>query len=65
MIVISDTTPIIALMKASQLNLLDILFSNILIPRAVFEELVSIISFKDGVKLEKLLTCPEGGKYDE
>ena len=47
MIIISDTTPIIALMKASQLNLLEILFSKILIPRAVFEELVSNISFKD------------------
>ncbi len=39
MIVISDTTPIISLIKADQLNLLKILYRRVLIPRAVYREL--------------------------
>lgn len=40
MIVISDTTPIISLMKAGQLELLQELFGVVYIPKAVYRELV-------------------------
>ena len=38
MIVVSDTTPLISLMKVSKLSLLRDLFGEILIPEAVFQE---------------------------
>lgn len=41
MIVVSDTTPLISLMKIGQLELIYQLFGEIQIPEAVFEELVS------------------------
>ena len=47
MIVVSDTTPLIALLKASQLDLLQRMFGKILIPRAVFNELTSNVIFQD------------------
>ena len=42
MVVVSDTTPLIALMKAAQLELLQKLFGRILVPQAVFRELTRI-----------------------
>lgn len=39
MIMISDTTPIISLLKADQLGLLEKLYGNVLMPRAVYREL--------------------------
>ena len=39
MIVISDTTPIISLLKADQLELLQKLYQTVLVPRAVYREL--------------------------
>lgn len=47
MIVISDTTPIITLSKIKRLDLLQKLFCNILIPKAVYHELVSNTEFQD------------------
>ncbi|MBP5470917.1 MAG: DUF3368 domain-containing protein [Candidatus Riflebacteria bacterium] len=41
MIVISDTTPIISLLKINKLSLLQVLFGNVIIPQAVYNELVS------------------------
>lgn len=41
MIVVSDTTPLISLMKASRLELLATLFREVLIPEAVFSELTA------------------------
>ncbi len=41
MIVISDTTPIISLLKINKLSLLQILFKNVIIPQAVYNELIS------------------------
>lgn len=55
MIVVSDTTPLIALMKASQLDLLQKLFGKILIPQAVYEELTSNTAFQDEV--DTIRTC--------
>lgn len=39
MIVVSDTTPLISLLKIGRLDLLEKLFGNVLIPQAVYEEL--------------------------
>ena len=47
MIVISDTTPIISLLKIQQLELLNMLFGGVLIPGAVYDELVSDPRFQD------------------
>lgn len=41
MIVVSDTTPLISLMKADSLQLLEPLFKEVLIPEAVFAELTA------------------------
>lgn len=51
MIVISDTTPLISLMKAGHLELVKQLFGEIQIPEAVFEELVSNSRFPAESKL--------------
>lgn len=40
MIVISDTTPIISLLKAGQLELLQKLYNKVLMPQAVYRELI-------------------------
>ena len=47
MIVVSDTTPLITLMKVSKLALLEELFGKVLIPEAVFRELTGNCSFRD------------------
>ena len=39
MIVVSDTTPLISLLKINRLDLLEKLFGEVLIPEAVFNEL--------------------------
>ena len=39
MIVVSDTTPLISLLKINRINLLKKLFGEVMIPRAVFDEL--------------------------
>ncbi len=41
MIVVSDSTPLISLMKASRLDILEKLFGDVLIPEAVFAELTT------------------------
>ena len=47
MIVVSDTTPLISLMKIGRLSLVRDLFGEILIPSAVFNELVTDPRFPD------------------
>lgn len=39
MIIVSDTTPIISLLKAEQLELLQKLYKMVLMPQAVYREL--------------------------
>ena len=45
MIVVSDTTPIISLIKINRLDLLEKLFQEVLIPDAVYRELTTNQSF--------------------
>ncbi|MDE6714558.1 MAG: DUF3368 domain-containing protein [Lachnospiraceae bacterium] len=51
MIVVSDTTPIISLMKAGQLELLQKLFGVVYIPEAVYRELTENETFSGEVKI--------------
>ncbi len=51
MIVISDTTPLISLLKINRLELLHQLFGEIQIPGAVYRELVSNVKFKQEAEL--------------
>ena len=46
MIVVSDTTPLISLLKIDRIDLLEKLFGQVLIPQAVFEELTADERFK-------------------
>ena len=56
MIVVSDTTPLISLLKIDQLNLLSHYFHEVWIPMAVFEELVSNPRFEEEANQIKI--CP-------
>ena len=57
MIVISDTTPLISLLKIKRVDLLKELFGEVLIPQAVFEELTIDERFRleaDQIRQKKL-----------
>ena len=56
MIVVSDTTPLISLMKVGRLSLVQSLFGKVLIPGAVFDELVSNPRFLDE---ERQIACAD------
>jgi hypothetical protein len=47
MIVVSDTTPIISLVKANQLELLEKLYDKVIIPEAVYKELITNSEYID------------------
>lgn len=51
MIVVSDTTPLVTLMKADRLDILHRLFGEVLIPEAVFSELTANETFKEEADL--------------
>ena len=51
MIVVSDTTPIISLMKTGQLELLQKLFGVVYIPKAVYQELTENETFLEEVRI--------------
>lgn len=51
MIVVSDTTPVISLMKAGQLELLRQLFGVVYIPEAVYRELTDNEAFFEEVRM--------------
>ena len=62
MIVVSDTTPLISLMKINRLNLLEKLYGSVFIPRAVYDELTSNkIYHTDAeiITLSKFIECKE------
>ena len=56
MIVIADTTPIITLMKLQRLDLLEKLFDTVIVPNAVFEELISNSNYLTEAKM--VVECP-------
>lgn len=70
MIVISDTTPLISLMKAGLLDLLETYFGEVQIPMAVFKELTSNTKFAEeaekikGCKFIKVITIDEDKSVD-
>ena len=53
MIIISDTTPIISLIKINRLDLLEKLFGEIIIPEAVFKELTTNTAFENEAEIVK------------
>ena len=55
MIVVSDTTPIISLLKADHLELLQKLYGNVLIPKAVYRELTENPAYSKEAKTVKML----------
>ncbi|MCR5123794.1 MAG: DUF3368 domain-containing protein [Treponema sp.] len=55
MIVISDTTPLISLLKINRLNLLEKLFETVQIPKGVFAELTENQKYK--LEAEKVKEC--------
>lgn len=55
MIVISDTTPIISLLKADHLELLQKLYGNVLIPKAVYRELTDNPAYSKEANTVKML----------
>ena len=50
MIVVSDSGPLISLMKADQLGLLNKLYGEVLIPEAVFSELTTNEKYKSEIE---------------
>ncbi len=56
MIVVSDTTPLITLMKIGHLDLLEKTFGKIQIPEAVYTELTSNSRFQ--TEIRKIQNCP-------
>ena len=50
MIIISDSGPLISLMKAERLNLLQSLYGEVLIPEAVFSEVTTNPKYEDEAK---------------
>ena len=53
MIVISDTTPILSLLKAGCLGLLEKLYGNVLIPQAVYRELAENPAYLEEARIIK------------
>ena len=53
MIVVSDSTPLISLLKADQLNILQKLYHEILIPQAVYTELTINEKYADEAEIIK------------
>ena len=69
MIVISDTTPLISLLKIGRLDLLRELFSEVVIPQAVYDELTFAPRFqaeadmiKNSVFIKKINECTSFSK---
>ncbi|MEE3313372.1 MAG: DUF3368 domain-containing protein [Treponema sp.] len=56
MIVVSDTTPLISLLKIGRIDLFERLFSTVHIPQGVFDELCANQNFLD--EAEQIRDCP-------
>lgn len=62
MIVVSDTTPLISLLKINHLELLEEVYGTVIIPRAVFSELTSNKDFQaeaETISGAKFIECRE------
>jgi len=55
MIVVSDSGPLISLMKGGQLEVLHSLYGEVLIPEAVFSELTTNSRYED--EAERIKSC--------
>lgn len=55
MIVVSDTTPILSLLKAGRLELLETLYQTVMLPEAVYDELTCNADYKD--ERDKIVNC--------
>lgn len=53
MLIVSDTTPIISLIKANRLEILKTMFQEVIIPQAVYNELVCNLRFADEADIVK------------
>ncbi len=60
MIVVSDTTPILSLLKAGKLELLQKLYGTVLIPTAVYRELTENERYAKESKVIKTVACGIG-----
>ena len=54
MIVVSDTTPLITLMKAGNLDILQSLFGEVILPEAVFSEVTENDSLVKGYLIKHM-----------
>lgn len=62
MIIVSDTTPLISLLKINRIDLLEKLYGYVLIPKAVFNELTSNKNYKteaDIISKSNFIECRE------
>lgn len=55
MIVVSDTTPILSLLKADRISLLEELYKIVVVPKAVFAELTGNAAYED--EKRELVNC--------
>ncbi len=53
MLIVSDTTPIISLMKVNRLDLLETMFRTVMIPKAVYDELTCHPRYTDEAAIVK------------
>ncbi len=56
MVIISDTTPLISLLKIGRLDLLEKMYKTVIIPKAVYEELTTNTHFPE--EAETIRACP-------
>ena len=50
MIIVSDTTPILSLLKVGRLGLLESLYHEIVVPQAAYDELTRNEEYKNEIK---------------
>ncbi len=56
MIVISDTTPLISLMKIESLDILEKMYKEIIIPKAVYDELIINMDYQSEIDIIRKCT---------
>lgn len=56
MIVISDTTPLISLMKIESLDILEKMYKEIIVPKAVYDELIINVDYQSEIDIIRKCT---------